>query len=133
MSSLLQPSRRKKPEINIVPLMDVLTVLIFFLMVTTQFRDMTTMNITPPKIETAGKDKSAEHATVSVNKEGKYSFNSKELSPEALSAAMVELGQKTPNVPVLVIADENTPLHFVTFVIDSSRKAKLEKLRLQSR
>ena len=47
-SSLTRPRRR--PELNLVPLIDVLVMLIFFAFVTMQFRAATTLNITLPKI-----------------------------------------------------------------------------------
>ena len=53
--SLLQNKRRKRPELNLVPLIDVLVMLIFFAFVTMQFRSAATLNITLPKVETAGK------------------------------------------------------------------------------
>ena len=42
----LPVSRRRPPSINIVPLVDVLTVLLFFFMVTMQFKQSSTLNIT---------------------------------------------------------------------------------------
>ena len=54
--SLLQHKRRKRPELNLVPLIDVLVMLIFFAFVTMQFKSASTLNITLPKVETAGKN-----------------------------------------------------------------------------
>ena len=45
MSGLYQ-KRRKRPELNLVPLIDVLVMLIFFAFVTMQFKQATTMNLT---------------------------------------------------------------------------------------
>jgi hypothetical protein len=50
--SLLQNKRRKRPELNLVPLIDVLVMLIFFAFVTMQFKSAATLNITLPKVET---------------------------------------------------------------------------------
>ena len=55
MSGLYQ-KRRKRPELNLVPLIDVLVMLIFFAFVTMQFKSAATLNITLPKVETAGKN-----------------------------------------------------------------------------
>ena len=52
MSTLYQ-KRRKRPELNLVPLIDVLVMLVFFAFVTMQFKQATTMNLTLPKVETA--------------------------------------------------------------------------------
>ena len=54
MSSLLAGPQAARAEP--VPLIDVLVMLIFFAFVTMQFKSATTLNITLPKIETAGKN-----------------------------------------------------------------------------
>ena len=51
----LYAKKRKRPEMNLVPLIDVLVMLIFFAFVTMQFRSAATLNVTLPKVETAGK------------------------------------------------------------------------------
>ena len=45
---------RRKPRIDMVPLIDVLMVLIIFFLVTMQFKDLRALNVKLPKIETAG-------------------------------------------------------------------------------
>ncbi len=52
MSEATFQRRRKRPELNLVPLIDVLVMLIFFAFVTMQFRSATMLNITLPKIAT---------------------------------------------------------------------------------
>ena len=64
--SVIPKRRRRKAEINIVPLVDVLVVLIFFFLVSMQFRNLTLLNLTLPKIETAGKEKPAESLQIGV-------------------------------------------------------------------
>ncbi len=67
--SVIPKRRRRKAEINIVPLVDVLVVLIFFFLVSMQFRNLTLLNLTLPKIETAGKEQptqSLSRATITL-------------------------------------------------------------------
>jgi len=42
-------------------------------------------------------------------------------------------GELTPDLPILLIADEEVPLKFVTEVMDVCRSNQLNKIRLQSR
>ena len=42
-------------------------------------------------------------------------------------------GELTPDMPVLLIADEEVPLKYVTEVMDVCRSHQLNKIRLQSR
>ena len=64
--SLLANKRRKRPEMNLVPLIDVLVMLIFFAFVTMQFKSASTLNITLPKVETAGKNEFRGNVTISI-------------------------------------------------------------------
>lgn len=130
--SLLQ-RRRQRPTINIVPLVDVLTVLLFFFLVTMQFRQVTALNITAPEIETAGKNKIDEQLILAVDAEGAFFLNDQRIEKEALDAALQVAGEVTPEIPVLLMADEEAPLKHVTEVMDLCRKNRLNKIRLQSR
>ena len=125
--------RRKKTEINIVPLIDVLIVLIFFFLMSMQFKNMDVLNITPPKMETAGKDKETVQLMVGIDTEGKYFIDSKPVTEDELIAAF-DAAAALPEPPsVLVMADEDAPIKTLAFVMDQSRKAKLPKVRMQTR
>ena len=125
--------RRRQPTINIVPLVDVLTVLLFFFLVTMQFKQVSTLNITVPKIETAGKNEIEERIAIAVSPEGEVYLNDRPVEKAVLVSAMKLAGELTPNMPVLLIADEEVPLKFVTEVMDVCRTFQLNKIRLQSR
>ncbi|PXA04872.1 biopolymer transporter ExbD [Coraliomargarita sinensis] len=125
--------RRRTPSINIVPLVDVLTVLLFFFLVTMQFKQVSSLNITVPKIETAGENEIAEQIVIAVSPEGKFYLNDRALEKEKLKEAIKLAGELTPEMPVLLIADEDTPLKNVTEVMDICRSNQLNKIRLQSR
>jgi biopolymer transport protein ExbD len=132
MSGLYQ-RKRKRPEMNLVPLIDVLVMLIFFAFVTMQFRTIATMNLTLPKVETAGKSELKESITISITKEGTVDFNGKAASMEALEELVHQVGSVTKDIPVVIRSDENTPLRYVTQAMDICRKQGLNKIRLQSR
>ncbi len=125
--------KRKRPEMNLVPLIDVPVMLIFFAFVTMQFRTIATMNLTLPKVETAGKSELKESITISITKEGTVDFNGKPASMEALEELVHQVGSVTKDIPVVIRSDENTPLRYVTQAMDICRKQGLNKIRLQSR
>lgn len=132
MSGIYQ-KRRKRPELNLVPLIDVLVMLIFFAFVTMQFKQATTMNLTLPKVETAGKSELKDSLTISITKDGAVDINGKATTMEKLEEAMHQIGNLTKDVTVVIRSDENTPLRFVTQAMDTCRKQGLNKIRLQSR
>ena len=125
--------RQRRPVINIVPLVDVLTVLLFFFLVTMQFKQVSSLNIMVPKIETAGENVIEEQIVIAVSPEGEFYLNNRAVEKPVLAAAMKLAGELTPNMPVLLIADEKVPLKFVTEVMDVCRTYQLNKIRLQSR
>ncbi len=125
--------RRQQPSINIVPLVDVLTVLLFFFLVTMQFKQLTALNILAPEIETAGENKTDLHLVIAVDPEGQFFLDAARIEPDALKAALKLASEATPDVPILLLSDESTPLKYVTQIMDLCRSNQLNTIRLQSR
>lgn len=128
-------SRRKRrtTTINIIPLVDVLMVLLFFLLVSMQFKDVKTLNISLPEIKTAGENKLGKELQIAINQEGLFYLNNQEVEYEELEAALQLASRLNNDQSVLLIADENSYLKNVTQVIDLCRSLNLNKFRLQSR
>ena len=123
---------------NLVPLIDVLVMLIFFAFVTMQFKSASTLNITLPKVETAGKNEFRGTVTISIDKDGVVSFatspaNNRVVTDEQLLELLRQVKQVDKDIPVLIKADETTQLKKLAFVMDACRKTGLNKFSLQSR
>ena len=125
--------RRKRPELNLVPLIDVLVMLIFFAFVTMQFRSATMLNITLPKIATAGKNEYKGTVTIGIDNKGQISFNAKEVSDDQLLGLLKQVSDQNRDIPVLIKADETTQLKKLAFVMDACRSSGLNKCSLQAR
>jgi biopolymer transport protein ExbD len=132
MNSLYQ-KRRKRPEMNLVPLIDVLVILVFFAFVTMQFKSATTLNITLPKVETAGKNEFRGNVTIGIDKEGALTFNGEPVSDPQLVELLEQVKDIDKDIPVLIRSDEKATLDRLTFVWDACRKVGLTKHSLQSR
>ncbi len=135
MSEALYQRRRRRRELALVPLIDVLVMLVFFAFVTMQFRvkPSPTLNIRLPKFETAGKNEFKGPITVGITKDGALSFNGKAATAAQLDSLLAQAREVDKDMPVLIRADENTPLKNITLVMDACRKAGLNKFSLQSR
>ena len=129
-ASDLYPRRRKRPELNLLPLIDVLVMLIFFAFVTMQFRSAATLNITLPKVDTAGKNEFKGSVTVGIDAEGVITFNGKVATEAQLEGLLRQVREIDRDIPVLIRADETTPLKTLAFVMDACRKAGLNKFSL---
>ena len=131
--SVIPKRRRRRAEINIVPLVDVLVVLIFFFLVSMQFRNLTMLNLTLPQVETAGREQSTDSLQIGVDEEGEFYVNGQPVDEATLVEQVEQTARLAPGTPVLIMADENSFLRKVTFVMDTCRKAGLESVRLQTR
>ena len=132
---------REDPEINLIPFIDVLLVILIFLMITTTYSKFTELQITLP---TADAEKALEKPfviEVGVDVKGNYSLNNKRISyrdvaglADDLKAAANAQPQATSHQdPVVVInADQLATHQMVVNVMEAARLAGLEKLTFES-
>lgn len=131
MSALYQ-KRRKRPELNLVPLIDVLVMLIFFAFVTMSFKSVATMNLTLPKAESAGKNEIKQSITIAITKDGQYFLNNQTVTEKELPSLIQRLGSVSKDITVLIRADEKTQLQNAITAMDICRKNGLNSIRLQT-
>ena len=124
---------RRKPRIDVVPLIDVLMVLIIFFLVTMQFQDLRALNVKLPKSESAGSNVIRNELIISIKEKGQTFLNGNEINIKDLKKILQSSAKLQQKPMVLLVADENVQLKHVTQVVDLCRLNKLEDFRLQSR
>ena len=124
---------RRKPKIDVVPLIDVLMVLIIFFLVTMQFQELRALNVKLPKIESAGSNLVRNELIISIKAKGETFVNGNPTDRDDLEKLLKTSASLKKKPMVLVVADENVPLKFVTKVVDLCRLNQLEDFRLQAR
>ena len=129
--SALYTRRRKKPEINLVPLIDVLVMLVFTSFVTMQFKSITAMNLTLPRAESAGKNELKDSLTITITKEGALFINNQSVKRDELGDALKQVASVRKDITVLIRADETSQLKFAIEVMDVCNKYGLTKVRMQ--
>jgi biopolymer transport protein ExbD len=129
----LRPKRRNMPRVDVIPLIDVLMVLILFFLTSMQFQDLRALNVTLPKIDSAGSNKITNQLVVSVSQKGEYFLNGNEDNLKKIGEVMKSSASIPRKPAVLVVADENVPLKHVTKIVDLCRESGLDDFRLQSR
>ena len=125
--------RHRKLHVNIVPLVDVLTVLLFFFIVTMQFKEIKVLNITMPEIKTAGINQIDEQILIAIDASGGIFYNGIPVSDQQLSEALIATSKMKADLSILIMADEATELKVITEVMDLCRNNQFNKIRLQSR
>lgn len=124
---------KRKLVINIIPLVDILMVLIFFFLVTMQFRNYKVMNIELPDIKTAGLNNYLDRILIEINADGQIFFNSTLSSLNELEEVLLIASEINNDSNVLIAADEKIELGMLTKIMDLCRSSNLSKIRLQSR
>lgn len=132
-TSLIPERKRRRVEINIIPLIDVLVVLIFFFLFSMQFRNLNVLDLKLPELETAGKSSETRRLEIAVTADGQVYYNGEPVDDETLRERLALAGKINREVLILILADEASPLKSTTRIMDLCRKNGLETLRLQAR
>ncbi|MCP3656105.1 ExbD/TolR family protein [Herbaspirillum sp.] len=125
---------REDLEINLIPFIDVLLVIVIFLMVTTTYSKFTALQVTLP---TADAQKALEQPfeiNVAIDANGRYAINNKRIAArdaqglsEEMQAAVRSSGSKAD--PVIIInADALATHQTVVNVMEAARMAGYPKL-----
>jgi biopolymer transport protein ExbD len=119
-----RPRFREEPEINLIPLIDVLLMALIFLLVTTSFSREARLRLLLPEATSAVQLESAS-LRIAIDARGQYFINGKQLlntTADTLRAAMQQAvgGRKDP--VIVVQADRKTPHEAVVRVMDVSRR-----------
>ncbi|MFQ5756912.1 MAG: ExbD/TolR family protein [Acidiferrobacterales bacterium] len=116
--------RSDEPELNLVPLIDVLLMTLIFLVVTTSFSREAHLRIKLPEASVQ-KTFKAKTLRVSIDARGHYYINDKQLlksDPDVLRNAMLLAAGGKKDPVVIVAADAKTPHEAVIRVLDTARR-----------
>ena len=122
---------REEPEINLIPFIDVLLVILIFLMLTTTYSKFTELQLRLPLADADLQRDRPKEIIVAVGRAGNYSVNKQPLaerSVEALSAAMREAAKGGKDTVVIISADASAAHQSVITVLESARAAGLNQL-----
>lgn len=129
--------RRLKNEINVVPYIDVMLVLLVIFMVATPM--MTTGSVELPTTGTAPQ-KPDKFLRVQIDKDGALSLSLSDTSgqeqkldgPQALSRALADARAQNPEMPVLVAGDKEVAYRKVIETLDEVKKRGFARVALET-
>src|SRR5688572_27467770 len=117
---------KEDPEINLIPLIDVLLVILIFLMVTTSYSKYSELQINLPTADAEKQNQRPNEINITVNAAGQYTLDRRPIvftTVSALSEVMRGAG-RTLNDPVVVInADAMASHQSVIHVMEAARMA----------
>lgn len=123
-------------ELNLVPLIDVLLVIIIFLVVSTTFSRFSELKINLPTAEANSPDKKPNVINVSITADGIYSVNETQLPSknlESIIAALKNSSKGEKEVPVIINADAKCEHQSVINVMEASRQAGLTHITFSTK
>ncbi len=121
----------EEPEINLIPFIDVLLVVLIFLMLSTTYSKFTELQVVLPVADAEKPRENPREIIVSVSGEGRYAINRKLLegrSVELLAAELAVAAEGTTETVVIISADATAAHQSVVTVMDAARRAGLAKL-----
>ena len=119
-------TRKEDPEINLIPLIDVLLVIIIFLMLTTTYSKFAELQVQLPTAEAEKQLERPNEINVVVSASGQYLVNRRPVVFRDVPSLAAELRRDGGNMkdPVIVINADNSATHqSVIRVMDAARQA----------
>ncbi|MBB3176177.1 biopolymer transport protein ExbD [Variovorax sp. Sphag1AA] len=122
---------RDEPEINLIPFIDVLLVVLIFLMLSTTYSKFTEMQLRLPVADAEAQRDYPKEVIVSVSADGRYTINKTPLSDrsvEAVTAALSAAASGAKDNVVIISADASAAHQSVITVMEAARRAGLMQI-----
>ena len=123
--------QREEPEINLVPMIDVMLVILIFLMITTTYSKYTELQINLPTADAERQPERPNEITVVVSAQGQYAINKAPIvftSVDQLAQEMRRAGASLKDPVVIISADAKATHQSVVRVMEASRAAGLSQI-----
>ena len=117
---------REEPEINLIPMIDVLLVILIFLMVTTSYAKYSELQINLPQAGGQADTTPEKPITVGIDANAHYAINNNEINytnPTSLSEQLKTAAGTQTDPTIVINADAKTPHQAVINVMEAARQA----------
>jgi biopolymer transport protein ExbD len=126
-----------EPEINLIPFIDVLLVVLIFLMISTTFTRYQELAIRLPTANGSTSQTEIKQIHIAVSRDGRFAINGKVIERSQLSNSLNVLNQnnndnKDGNVQVNIDADARAPHQAVMSALEAARDANLSNIVFSS-
>ncbi|MBV8604768.1 MAG: biopolymer transporter ExbD [Pelomonas sp.] len=122
---------REEPEINLIPFIDVLLVILIFVMLSTTYSKFTELQVTLPTAQADKLQEKPAEIIVAVSADGRYVVDHQPVegrSVELLAEALTNAAHGNAETMVIVSADAASAHQSVINVMDAARRAGLSRL-----
>jgi len=126
----MQPSS-VEPEINLIPFIDVLLVVLIFLMISTTFTRYQELAITLPTANGSASQSEVKQLHIAVSRDGRFAINGKVTDRSQLSNSLNALNEDNA-IQVNIDADAKAPHQAVMSALEAARDANLSNIVFSS-
>ena len=123
--------RNEEPEINLIPFIDVLLVILIFLMLSTTYSRFTELQLTLPTADAEPMRERPGEVVIAIASDGSTRINRRAVdgrSVEQLAAELRNAAGDRADTLLIISADALTPHQSVVNVLDAARRAGLARL-----
>ncbi len=124
-----------EPEINLIPFIDVLMVILIFLMLTTTYSKFTELQLQLPVANADAARDYPKEVVISVSSDGRYAVNKSVLDDRSIDGIANALREAniTPESTLIISADAATPHQAVITAMEAARRAGMVKITFATR
>ena len=126
-----RPRQKEEPEINLIPFIDVLLVVLIFLMLTTTYSRFTQLQITLPVADAEAQRSQPREVVVSISSDGAYMVNKTLVQGrriEDLANALSAAASRDSEAMLIINADANARHQAVVSAMEAARRAGLSRI-----
>lgn len=131
MAMNFRPRQKEEPEINLIPFIDVLLVILIFLMLSTTYSKFTELQLRLPTADVDAQRDYPKEVLVSVNADGAYTVNRQPLTSRGvaeLASAIQDAAKAGKESVVIIYADATARHQSVISVMEAARRAGLSQI-----
>lgn len=123
--------KSSEPEINLIPFIDVLLVVLIFLMLTTTYGRLTQLDLRLPQADTTPQQEKPREIRVTISADGQLVVQKNQLSSNSVAAigqAMAAAAREVNNPLVVISADARASHQSVMLVLEAAQNAGLQQI-----
>ena len=126
-----RPRKKEEPDINLIPFIDVLLVVLIFLMLSTTYSKFTELQVKLPVADTDVQRDYPKEVIVAVSGDGRYAINRQPVagrSVDAVAQALTDAARAGKDSVVIISADATAAHQSVITVMEAARRAGLTQI-----
>lgn len=126
-----RPRSRDEPEINLIPFIDVLLVILIFLMLSTTYSKFTELQVKLPVADAEQQHDYPKEIIVAVSADGRYAVNKTAVEGRSVDSVAMALGEAAragKDSIVIISADASAAHQSVITVMEAARRLGMTQI-----